>query len=66
MRDLKQLCDREPELCSAFDALLPYIGLWSSVELGALHRILPMHCPLVCILSRISFVAGADRSYDRR
>ncbi|KAJ9621803.1 hypothetical protein H2204_011719 [Knufia peltigerae] len=41
---VKQLIDREPAFRSALDELLPFIGVWASWELGALNRILPLHC----------------------
>lgn len=49
-RYVKQLQEKELELCKVFDKLLSYIGLWSSFELGALHKILPVHCPTVRLL----------------
>lgn len=34
-------------LCEAFDRLLPYIGLWSALQLGTFHRLLTLRCPEV-------------------
>lgn len=34
-------------LSDAFDRLLPYIGLWSALQLGTFHRLLTLRCPEV-------------------
>ncbi|KAI9799076.1 MAG: hypothetical protein M1833_004270 [Piccolia ochrophora] len=47
-KDLKQfqkIATNKPALSQAFDALLPYVGLWSSLQLGTFHRILTLRCP---------------------
>jgi Protein of unknown function (DUF3723) len=46
-KDVRQLHERYPHLAEAFDSLLPVVGLWAAVEIGALHRILPIRCPEV-------------------
>ena len=33
----------------ALDSLLPFVGLWSTMEIGTLHRILSLRCPEVSI-----------------
>jgi hypothetical protein len=48
-RDFKQLQNKMGSLSQAFDKLLPIIGLWSSLELGAMHRILGLRCSEVNI-----------------
>ncbi|EUC40671.1 hypothetical protein COCMIDRAFT_108213 [Bipolaris oryzae ATCC 44560] len=42
-KDLRQLFKRR-ELISGFDKLLEMPGLWSKVQLGALHRLLTLKC----------------------
>jgi hypothetical protein len=46
-KDVEQLHDRFPHLTEAFDSLLPIVGLWATVEIGTLHRILTIRCPEV-------------------
>jgi Protein of unknown function (DUF3723) len=36
--------ERRPELCAAFDRLLPITGLWAGMRLGTLHKLLALHC----------------------
>lgn len=50
-KDLRQLFKRR-ELISGFDKLLEMPGLWSKVQLGALHRLLTLKCDEVCLFSR--------------
>ena len=42
-KDLKQLI-RDERYATAFDRLLPWPGLWYSVQLGSLRRLLAMRC----------------------
>lgn len=42
-KDLRQL-SKNRELIRAFDALVDMPGLWSKVQLGALHRLLSLKC----------------------
>jgi hypothetical protein len=49
-KDLRQLLKRS-SLAAGFDALIDMPGLWSSLQLGALHRLLGLKCDEVCILS---------------
>lgn len=44
LKDIKQLQEKEGDICLALDRLLPYRGLWARVQLGMLHRVLPIHC----------------------
>lgn len=48
LKDVRQLLEKHEALRDTFDRLLLYVGLWTCVELGALHRILPQGCPEVC------------------
>ncbi|KAF2229448.1 hypothetical protein EV356DRAFT_537224 [Viridothelium virens] len=54
-RDVKQLIDKDRPLCTAFDRLLPFTGLWASFRIGTLHRILTLRCEdeLIHYLDRI-------------
>ncbi|KAI9773394.1 MAG: hypothetical protein M1840_007609 [Geoglossum simile] len=60
-RDFKQLHEKAGPLGEAFDELLPIIGLWSSVQLGAMHRILTLRCTeeLIEYLTHIRVVWGS-------
>jgi Protein of unknown function (DUF3723) len=67
-RDLKQLHEKAGPLSEAFDELLPIIGLWSSVQLGAMHRILTLRCTEVSIAlyssstaTNIFIIQGTDK-----
>lgn len=42
-KDLRQLLRRE-QLVSAFDTLIDMPGLWETVQIGALHRLLALKC----------------------
>lgn len=42
-KDLRQLI-KNTKLIAAFDALIDMPGLWSKVQLGALHRLLALRC----------------------
>ncbi|KAK6436022.1 hypothetical protein LTR95_007786 [Oleoguttula sp. CCFEE 5521] len=42
-KDLRQLL-RDHRFITAFDNLLPWVGLWEPVQLGTLHRLLTMKC----------------------
>ena len=42
-KDLKQLL-KHVKLISAFDRLLVLPALWTDIQLGILHRLLPLHC----------------------
>lgn len=42
-KDLRQLM-KKPKLISAFDDLLDMPGLWATIQLGTLHRLLTMKC----------------------
>ncbi|KAI9676517.1 MAG: hypothetical protein M1817_000675 [Caeruleum heppii] len=42
-KDLRQL-QTLSGLSSAFDRLLPFVGLWSAMQLGKFHRILTLKC----------------------
>ncbi|KAL9083484.1 MAG: hypothetical protein Q9165_008511 [Trypethelium subeluteriae] len=53
-RDVKQLIDKVKPLCTAFDRLLPFRGLWASFRIGTLHRILT----LSRILNQWKFIMG--------
>jgi hypothetical protein len=46
-KDLKQLLGVD-SLREAFDALLPFPGLWTPVQLGTLHRLHGLRCTEVC------------------
>jgi hypothetical protein len=59
-RDLKQLQEKFNPLSQAFDRLLPIIGLWSSFQLGPLHRILTLKCPEVNTSSLITFATTTN------
>lgn len=41
--ELHQLL-RDQRFANAFDELLPWGGLWETIQLGSLHRLLPMKC----------------------
>jgi hypothetical protein len=43
-RDVKILLSKHNDLAVALDRLLPFTGLWGSVQLGTLHRILSLNC----------------------
>jgi hypothetical protein len=47
----------------AFDAMLPWPGLWQPVQIGALRRINRIKCPEVC--SALVHSACADKSRNR-
>lgn len=32
------------DICAAFDALLPIPGLWNSLSIGSLNRVLALKC----------------------
>ena len=42
-KDLRQLL-KDVRYANAFDALLPWPGLWNTIQLGSLHRLLTMKC----------------------
>lgn len=42
-KDLRQLM-KNPQIMSAFDALVKLPGIWDKIQLGALHRLLAMKC----------------------
>lgn len=52
-RDLRKLL-KDKRLRHAFDAMLPWPGLWQPIRLGALRRIVRMKC------EEVSDVQGAD------
>jgi len=60
---LKQLLKRD-EITKAFDALLPFPGLWVGLELGNIQRELALHCDEVSLslspLTLFSIFAGMD------
>lgn len=43
-KDIQQLHKQYKDLSGALDCCLPIIGLWASLEIGTLHRILTMRC----------------------
>lgn len=45
-KDLKQF-EQNRAFMDAFDAVVDMPGLWSPLELGTLHRLLPLGCPEV-------------------
>lgn len=42
-KDLRQLL-RDERYAQAFDAMLPWPGLWTTIKLGSLHRLLCLKC----------------------
>ncbi|KAK3672623.1 hypothetical protein LTR78_007435 [Recurvomyces mirabilis] len=42
-KDLRQLL-KDTRFADAFDALLPWPGLWATIRLGSLHRLLTLKC----------------------
>jgi len=50
INQLQRMRDKSAEmfkLNEAFDKLLPYIGLWSALQIGTFHRLLTLRCPEV-------------------
>lgn len=50
VRLLEERAKKDPQtghLQSSLDDLLPFAGLWPTVELGTFHRILSLRCPEV-------------------
>ena len=43
-KDLKTLLERHRDLREALDSLLPFTGLWGSLQLGTFHRLLTLSC----------------------
>lgn len=46
-KDLQHLRDKLGPLNDALDSLLPMPGLWPTLQLGTLHRIVTLKCPEV-------------------
>lgn len=44
LKDVKILAARYPSVMGRLDALLPLVGLWASLQLGTLHRLLSLNC----------------------
>ena len=51
--DIQTLQSRYQAMSKAFDELLPFIGLWPSVQLGTFHRILTLNCEEVSMGVRL-------------
>ena len=50
INQLQRMRDRSAEMSNlndAFDKLLPYIGLWSALQIGTFHQLLTLRCPEV-------------------
>ncbi|KAL2808642.1 hypothetical protein BJX63DRAFT_424458 [Aspergillus granulosus] len=68
---LSQLGDElNKPICSALDRILPFIGLWDGLKLGAFCRILPLRCPevefsyyLEQIYHKWSFIMGDESTF---
>ena len=43
-KDVQTLLSKFESLTKAFDELLPFTGLWASLQLGTFHRILTLNC----------------------
>lgn len=54
-KDLRQLL-RDERYALAFDALLDWPGLWTTIKLGSLHRLLCLKCDEVCSSERSVFL----------
>lgn len=63
-KDLQQLL-KNPHYRSVFDSLLPWPGLWQSVKLGSLHRLLTMKCDEVRCVDSFGLEILAKRETTR-
>ena len=50
-KDLRQML-RDERYAEAFDSMLAWPGLWSTIKLGSLHRLLCLKCDEVSLINR--------------